>query len=193
MLHSRLVISALDDRRRIERALHDGVQQDLIAISVRLQLLRDLVSTGAAETEALASLDEVQQDARSALDRVRTLASEIYPAILDALGLPDALRQAAAASEVTTRVEAAELRRYPAEIEAAVLFLWRTVVDALEPGTDALIRARQEGETLRVEIAAGRRVDLAGVRDLVEGVGGVLTVESRGAGDRIDAAFPTAS
>ena len=180
VLRSRLVTSALDERRRVERALHDGALQDLIAISVRLQLVRNLVAT--APAEALASLDEVQREVRHALDRLRTLAGEIYPTILDARGLPDALRQAASASEATARVETAELGRYPAAIEAAVFFVWRAVLDGLGSGADAEIRAREEGESLHVEIVAAREVDLAGVRDLVEGAGGVLAVVGSQAG-----------
>ena len=188
VLRSRLVTSALEERRRIERALHDGAQQDLIAISVRLQLVRNLVAT--APAEALASLDEVQREVRHALDRLRRLAGEIYPAILDTRGLPDALRQAASASEAAAHVETAELGRYPAEIEAAVFFVWRAVLDRLGSGADAEIRARAEGEALHVEIVAARGVDLAGVRDLVEGAGGVLAVGSRAGGGLVEVTFP---
>lgn len=101
-LRSRPVKSALAERRRIERALHDSAQQDLIAISVRLQLVRELVPT--APADALTLLDDVQQGARDALDRLRTLASEIYPSILDARGLPDPLRTAARASPALWRI-----------------------------------------------------------------------------------------
>lgn len=190
-LCARLVVSTLEERRRTERALHDGVQQDLIAISVRLQNVRNLVAT--APDDALASLDEVQREVRHSLDQLRTFASGIYPAILDARGLPDALRQAAGASGVAARVEAAELGRYPAEIEAAVFFLWRTVLDGLGSGGKALISVRQEGEALRVEIVSGGTPDLAGARDLVEGAGGAVTVESQPGGARIEVSFPLAS
>lgn len=186
-LRSRLVTSALEERRRIERALHDGALQDLIAISVRLQLTRNLVET--APAEALASLDEVQREARQALDRLRTLAGEIYPAILDARGLPDALRDAARASAAAATVEPGELGRYRAEIEAAVFFLWRAVLDALAAGGEAQIRVWEEGEVLRVEIEAGGAIDLIRARDLVEGAGGVLTVERGPRSGRIDAEF----
>lgn len=190
-VRSRLVSSTLEERRRVERALHDGVQQDLIAISVSLQLVRNLFAT--APAEALASLDEVQREVRDALDQLKTLASGIYPAILDARGLPDALRQVAGASGGTARVQVAELGRYPAEIEAAVFFLWRAVIDGCVSGLEALISVRQERDALQVEIAAGRTLDLTGARDLVEGAGGVLTVDSQPAGAHIGATFPLGS
>ncbi len=190
-LRSRLVTSILEERRQVERALHDGAQQDLVAISVRLQIVRNLVAT--APDEALEALDEVQGEVRSALDQLKTLAGGIYPAILDARGLPDALRQATGASKAATRVEAAELGRYPAEIEAAVFFLWRAVLDGLGSGEEALISVRDDGEALRVEIAAGRSLDLAGTRDLVEGAGGAITGESQPGSARIGVTFPPAS
>jgi signal transduction histidine kinase len=187
VLRSRLVTAAIEERRRIERALHDGAQQDLIAISVGLQLARNLVAT--APDEALASLDEVSREVRHALDRLRTLACEIYPAILDARGLSDALRQAAAASDAVADVETPGLDRYPAETEAAVFFLWRGVLDGLGSGVGAVIRVREEGEELQVEIAAGGAVDLAAMRDLVEGAGGVFTGESQPGGGQVEATF----
>ena len=190
-LRSRLVTSILGERRQIERALHDSAQQDMVAISVRLQIARNLVAT--APDEALEALEEVQREVRNALDQLKTLASGIYPAILDARGLPDALRQAAGASEAATTVEAAELGRYPGVIEAAVFFLWRAVLDGLGSGVEALVAVRDDGASLRVEITAGRPLDLAGARDLVEGAGGVVMVESQPGGARIEVRFPLAS
>jgi signal transduction histidine kinase len=92
---ARLAAAALADRRRFERALHDGVQQDLIALSVGLQLLRERADVDEA-------VDELRTATRETLERVRALADEIYPSVLDAQGLVGAPR------------------RYPPEVEAAV-------------------------------------------------------------------------
>jgi hypothetical protein len=73
-----------------------------------------------------------------------------------------------------------------------VFFFWRTVLERLEPGGEAFISVRQEGEALQVEIAAGLTFDMAGACDLVEGAGGVVTVESQPGGSRIDVTFPLA-
>jgi signal transduction histidine kinase len=174
-LRSRLVTSALDQRREIERALHDGAQQDLIGISVQLQLVRDLVTTDPAQ--AAAELAEIQRETRGALDRLRTLAAEIYPASLESLGLQAALRQAASRSRAAARVDAVGLRRYDAEVEAAVFFLWQSVLHSAEPNSDALIVVREQDRELRVEISAQGSVDVARARDLVEGgAGGALNV-----------------
>jgi hypothetical protein len=190
MLRSRLVTSAVEERRRVERALHDGVQQDLIGISLGLQLVRNLVVTSSGE--AVASLDEVQQAVRGALDRVRALASGIYPAILDARGLPDALRQAVRMTGAAASVEAAGLGRYPVGIEAAVFFLWRGVLDDLGAGENARIRVCEGAEALQVRIEAGAPIDPIRVRDLVEGAGGTLTVPPGSSGCAVEAAFPLA-
>lgn len=190
-LRARVVGAGLAERRRIERALHDGVQQDLIALSVELQVARGLLATDPAA--ALASLDRIQEDVRATLGRVQTLATEIYPAILDARGLPDALRQAARASGAQASVEVvAELGRYPAEIETAVFFLWRAVLDSLGPSGEAVIGVQERGEALQVRIEAGASVDLASATDIVEAAGGVLAVESEPARCRIEAKFELA-
>jgi signal transduction histidine kinase len=189
-VRARLVSSALEERRLIERALHDGVQQDLIHLSVRIQLVRNLMAT--APDEALASLDEIRHEVRDALDRVQALAADIYPAVLDARGLPAALRGAVRASRAAASVEAAELGRYPAGVEAAVAFLWRIVLDGPGTESDARIRVWEENDALRVAIEAGTAVDFVRAADLVEGAGGTLTVQSRANGCRLEALFPLA-
>ena len=187
---ARLAASAGADRRRIERALHDGVQQDLIAVSVRLQLLRALVASDLPA--ALELLDELQRDARDALDRVRALAGEIYPALLDARGLPDALREAVRTSGTSARVETSGLERHPAAIENAVYFFCRTVLESAEPGRELTITLRENGDTLRLEIAGLDNVDLGPARDLVEAAGGVVVVEGPpAAGTRVVVTMPS--
>jgi signal transduction histidine kinase len=96
---ARIAASLAADRRRFERALHDGVQQDLIALSVGLQLLVERLGDPSA---ARAQIEELGREVHAALDRVRALADGIYPSTLDAQGLQGAPR------------------RYPSEVEAAV-------------------------------------------------------------------------
>jgi signal transduction histidine kinase len=187
MLRSRLVIAGLAERRRIERALHDGAQQDLIALSVELQLMRGLVSTD--PTAALASLDRIQQEVRATLGRLQALGNEIYPGVLDVRGLADALRQVVRPSETAAFVDAGELGRYPAELEAAVFFLWRTVLDGIGPNAKARILVTEESQALQVAIEAAVAIDVAPASDLVAAAGGVLTVKTEPGGCRIDATF----
>lgn len=172
---ARLVRSALAERRRIERSLHDGAEQDLVAISVRLQLVRELVE--AAPADALALLDDVRAETANALARLRTLAGDVYPPVLEARGLGAALRSIPGA-----RVESSGLGRYPAEIEAAVYFACRSVVGQDE----AAILVREEHGALDLEVVSAGEVAAAEARDLVVAVGGTLTVD----GTRVVARFP---
>ena len=179
---ARLAVSAGAERRRIERALHDGVQQDLIAISVRLQLLRELL--GVEATPALELLDELQRDTREALDRVRALASDTYPSVLDARGLSDALHEAARATGVSVRVDASGIGRHSAEVERAAYFCCRALLETAAPGREPALALRETGRELHIEAAGD--FDVTAARDLAEAAGGTLTVDS----DRVTATFP---
>lgn len=177
---ARLAASAASERRRIERALHDGVQQDLIAISVRLQLLRELLGGDAAPTLEL--LDELQRDTRDALDRVRAVAGDTYPSILDARGLPDALREATRTIGRSVRVEASSVGRHPAELERAVYFCCRALLETAS--AEPTLVLRETDRELRLE--ATGEFDVTAARDLAEAAGGTLTVDR----DRVTATFP---
>jgi signal transduction histidine kinase len=196
---ARLVAVADGERRSIERALHDGVQQDLIAVSVRLQLVRQL--SDADLPAALALLDEIGRDVRDALDRVRALANAIYPSLLEARGITDALRAAASAVHVTARVDAAGVGRYPAPVEQAVFFCCRAAIEAVatHAGADArvTIRIREEDHELRIEIAGDTQaLDAAAdwfgsTRDRIDALGGVLSVDAApGQPTRVAATVP---
>jgi signal transduction histidine kinase len=195
-----LLVAASDgERRRIERALHDGVQQDLIAVSVRLQLARRLAGTDLPAAVAL--LDEVTRDVRDALDRVRAVADEVYPSLLDGRGLVDALSGAATATGVSLTIEAAELGRYPAEAEAAVYFCCRAVLESVAAsgagvGVTARIRAEEHGLLLSVESGSAGLDDLphrlALARERIEVLGGLVSLEQAVSAVRLTATVPLA-
>jgi signal transduction histidine kinase len=117
---ARIVASGDAERRRVERNLHDGAQQHLVALAVNLSLARDIVTDDlAAGVEILDQLaDEVQQT----IQEVRDLAHGIYPPLLADSGLLAALRSAANRSPLSVAVDAAGIGRYTAEIEAAIYF-----------------------------------------------------------------------
>jgi signal transduction histidine kinase len=186
---SRLAAEASADRRRFERALHDGVQQDLIAISVRLQLLRALAADDRDATLEL--LDEIERETHGALDRARSLAAEIYPSLLDLRGLPDALREAARAAEARAVIDAPKLGRLSPELECAVYFAWRAALEGDAAGGSATIALREHHGTLQVELVGGG-YDATRVRDLLESVGGSATVEDTPGGNRVAATIPLA-
>ncbi len=181
---ARLVVAADSDRRAFERALHDGVQQDLIAIAVRLQLVRQL--SGADLPAAIEVLDEVRGDVREALDKVRALANEIYPSLLEARGLGDAIRGAASRARVVATVEAEEVGRYPPEAEAAAYFCCRALLEAIaaHAGTNArvAIRIHAKEHALHLEVSdetPGLDVGLlAPTHERIDALGGVLIVDA---------------
>jgi len=169
----RAVFTEFDgERRRIEGELHDGVQQDLAAISGRLQLALQLLDQDRAAARAL--LEGLEQETRSALGRVRALAREIYPSVLAARGLTAAL---------AGRAEVAALERFPLELEEAVYF---SCAALLSDATRARVWA--DDGALRLEVAGSLPDDaVAHVRERIASVGGQVTVS----GDCLSASVPS--
>src|SRR6266571_3288757 len=100
---ARVVAAADAERRRVERDLHDGIQQHLVALAVNIQLVRQLADS---DPEAMrAVLDEIASDVREALESVRALAQTVYPPLLLDRGLGDALRAAVLDAGVPARLE----------------------------------------------------------------------------------------
>ena len=115
------VVSAGDaERRRIERDLHDGAQQQLVALSVNLRLARELA--GSDPREATSLLEQLGADVEAALEELRELAHGIYPPFLAERGLAEALSVVAARAPLPTRLEATGIGRYPPQVEATVYF-----------------------------------------------------------------------
>jgi signal transduction histidine kinase len=161
------------ERRRIEGALHDGVQQDLAATVVALQLARELLDSN--PTRAREILDELTTQVESALAGVRELAGAIYPSILPARGLTDALR--------SLDVETTDLERYPLEIEEAVYFVCRAL---RHDATQAQVW--HEGDALHLELhgATFEDGDLSHARGRISAVGGQIDVSA----GRVSASVP---
>jgi signal transduction histidine kinase len=149
---SRLVAAADAERRRIERNLHDGAQQHLVALAVSLRLARDLAQD---DPEASAEiLDQLGHDVRDTIQQLRDLAHGIYPPLLADAGLAEALRAAAQRSPNAVRVDSTR-DRFPAEVEAAVYFC---CLEALQnaakhaPDADVEVRVWDDERVLRFEI-----------------------------------------
>jgi signal transduction histidine kinase len=162
------------ERRRIEEALHDGVQQDLAATMVALELARELLDSNPAA--ARSELEDLAAQVEAALERVRALAETVYPSILRARGLTDALR--------SLDVETANLQRYPLEIEEAVYFSCRAL-------RSRATRAHlwRDGDALRLELHGVTAVEgdeLLQARERIAAVGGQLDLSA----DRVSAIVP---
>ena len=116
----RLVAAADEARRRLERNLHDGAQQKLVALRITLGLARQVAGNSPQETDEL--LAQTEREAQDALEELRDLARGIYPPLLADLGLAAALEAQARKAAVPVTVDAPGLDRYSQEIEAAVYF-----------------------------------------------------------------------
>ena len=186
---ARVAQAADTERRRIERDLHDGAQQRLIALRVKLSLAEEIMRD---ENRPVGDLiQEIAADAETALEDLHALVHGIYPALLTDRGLPDALKALGRAAPLPTRVLAHGLGRYTAGVEAAVYF---TCAEALQNaakhgghGTTARIALRHETEGLAFEVRDdGRGFDparrtgggLANMHDRLGAVGGRIKLVS---------------
>src|SRR4029077_9815696 len=115
----RLVRAQDEERRRIERNLHDGAQQQLVALHVQLGLLARSAENA---DDVVIRAKQLQDSLQGALDDLRDLARGIYPPLLADKGLAVALNAQARRAAVITTVESDGVGRYPEEIEAAVYF-----------------------------------------------------------------------
>jgi signal transduction histidine kinase len=185
----RRIVTAQDERaRKLERDLHDGAQQQLVALSVKLGLAEQLASRDTEKTTAL--LAELKSDVTDALENVRNLARGIYPPVLADHGLAAALEAQARKAPISVHLDANGSRRYPSEIEAAVYFCCLEAMQNIAKyanASDATIRLGRSNGDLTFEVVDdGRGFDpataggsgLTNMRDRVEAVGGTLEIQS---------------
>ncbi|MGH2572683.1 MAG: histidine kinase, partial [Actinomycetota bacterium] len=116
----RIVTAQDQERRRLERNIHDGAQQHLVALSMKLGLARTLVPRDPDRAHAI--LVELQAEAQDAMENLRDLARGIYPPLLAEKGLVTALEAQARKAALPVEIEGDGIGRYPQEVEAAVYF-----------------------------------------------------------------------
>ena len=149
----RLVQAADGERRRIERDLHDGAQQHLVALSVNLRLARDMV--GDAPEAAVEMLDQLHLMVKDTVAELRNLAHGIYPPLLVGSGLAPALRAAATLSPLSVLVDTEVTARFRPEVEAAIYFC---CLEALQnaakhaPSAEVVIRLWEDAGGLLFEV-----------------------------------------
>jgi signal transduction histidine kinase len=203
---ARIVAASDAARRQIERNLHDGAQQHLVALAVNVRLARKL-----AETEPKASvelLDQLSEGLKDAVQELRALAHGIYPPLLVDRGIEEALRSAARRAALPTDVEATDLPRFSADQEAAVYFC---CMEALQnagkhagDGATATIRVWQEDGNLCFEVSdtgagfapasivgTGKGAGFVNMSDRVGAIGGTIDVNSEpGRGTKVSGRLP---
>jgi signal transduction histidine kinase len=183
----RIVLAGDAERRRVERDLHDGAQQRLLALSLALRTARRQLGSGEHSLVA-DTLDRTGQELASAIDELRELARGIHPTVLTDAGLGPAVAMLAGRVPVPVEVAVGD-ERYPPAVEATAYFV---VSEALANvtkhahATHAGVTVAHVDGHLRVEVCddgrgcadPGRGSGLAGLQDRVVAVGGTLGVES---------------
>jgi signal transduction histidine kinase len=199
---ARIQAAADAERRRIERDLHDGAQQRLVALRIKLELAAE--RTGDGHGEGAAVLRGLGTEVEEALEEVRSLARGIYPPSLADRGLVEGLRAAAMRSPLPTTVLAAGVQRYSREIESAAYFCCLEALQNIAKhaqGASAAVIELSDNGSLRVEVrddGAGfdpvtvdSGVGLLSMRDRLDAVGGDLAITSSpGRGTRVAARIP---
>ncbi len=214
----RILQAEEDERRRLERDLHDGAQQRLVALSLELGRLRRDVAAAPGAADAVATsadlvvrLDEARDTVQESLDELRALAHGIYPATLADHGLAVALESLATRSTVPVRIEGSPAQRLPPPVELAAHYVVSECLANVMKHADASsVTVRLEAtpntgsatkpKTLVVEVIDDGRggitdggSGLRGLADRVEAIGGSLHVASpAGVGTTVRAELPCA-
>jgi signal transduction histidine kinase len=193
----RLVGAQDEERRKIERNIHDGAQQQLVALAVKQRLAASLI--GKDDERASAMLAELQIETNAALDDLRDLARGIYPPLLADRGLAAALEAQARKAALPVSVDADGIGRFPQDVEATVYFCTLEALNNVAKyaeATRATVRLSNGNGELRFEVtddgrgfdsaSTGYGTGLQGMADRLAAVGGELTVRSApGAGTTI--------
>jgi signal transduction histidine kinase len=200
---ARIVAAGDAERQRLERDLHDGAQQRIVALTLALRLARTRLGEDGDPSVRL-SLEQAADEAKAALGELRELARGIHPQILTEAGLPAALESLATRSTVPATVEIDDDLRCPRAVEVVAYFVASeglANVAKYAAASRVTIRASRKADVLTIEIAddgvggadpaAGS--GLRGLTDRLSAVDGTLDVVSpRGGGTRLIARMPAA-
>jgi signal transduction histidine kinase len=198
----RLVSAQDQERRRLERNLHDGAQQHLVAMKVKLGLAEMLL--GRDPERAKSTLEQLKADADDALETLRDLARGIYPPLLAEKGLPAALGAQVRKATLPVTVEADAIGRYSQDIEAAVYFCTLEALQNIQKyagASKASVRLCEQEDQLQVEVVddgsgfdvgtTERGNGLTNMEDRLNALGGTLDIASTpGHGTTLRATLP---
>jgi signal transduction histidine kinase len=201
----RLVAAQDEERRRLERNIHDGAQQQLVALAVKLRLLGQAADRDPGKVVEMAT--QLQAEATETLEELRDLARGIYPPLLADKGLPAALEAQARKSTLPVKVEADELGRFPQDVEAAIYFSCLEALQNVAKYAEAsrvtisLTRTDRRLSFAVTDDGAGFDPDattygtgLQGIADRIDALGGTLeVVSSLGGGTIVNGSVPIAT
>jgi signal transduction histidine kinase len=199
---ARIVAAQDAERRRVERDIHDGAQQRLVALALQLQIARRTHGNG-GEVDIGELLDATTAELSAAVDELRELARGVYPAVLREDGLAEALRALARRTPLAVEV-VADIPRVDAGIEAAAYFL------ASEAVTNAVRHAKASTLTITADVQDGHLTvsvtddgaggadtaagsGLAGLQDRLAALGGAIRIESDAGGTTVTGDLPCES
>jgi signal transduction histidine kinase len=199
----RLVAAQDHERRRLERNIHDGAQQQLVALQVRQRLAEQLVDRDPAQVKGM--LAELQADTGKALEDLRDLARGIYPPLLVDQGLVAALRAQARKSTVPVEIDANDVERHSQDIEAAIYF---SVLECLQnvtkyaDATSVQVNLHEDDGEIRFAVhddgrgfdpqTTGRGSGLQGIADRLGALDGSIEVDGApGRGATVSGRVPT--
>ena len=191
------------ERKRIQQDIHDGVQQHLTALRIRLRLAAETFHAR-GDTDASGAMEAFGDDVEGVIDELRDVTQGIYPALLTSSGLSAALASAGRRAGQPVRVRARNLRRCRPEIEIAVYFTCLAAIDnaAKHAGpAQVTVRLSDTGPALHFTVSdSGTGFDpdqtpagagIANMRDRITAVGGVLSIDSiPGRGTSVDGCVP---
>jgi signal transduction histidine kinase len=184
---ARIVAGTHAARRNIERTLHDGAQQHLVALAVKLRLAESAVDDDPAAAKA--QLVEMRNEVQDTIQQLRDLAHQIFPPLLGDRGLPEALSGAAgrSAGDVSLTVAGDGSRRYDPELEANVYFCALQAIAAAE-GRPVSLWVGEEDHRLVLEVwgSLAEGPALLEVADRVDTCGGSIVLED----EHLRAEFP---
>ncbi len=192
----RLAVASEAERRRIERDLHDGAQQELLALIAQAEVARTSDDPAVRER----ALDQVAELAHGAYDTVREVSHGVRPSALDDLGLAVAVRAVAERSPIPVLLELAETERLDAEVSGALLlFATEALANVLKhaEATSVTVRLREVHQWIELEVeddgvggADAQGQGLQGLRDRIDAVGGRVEIDSRPGRTLVKAAVP---
>jgi len=199
----RILAAADEARRDLERDLDMGPQQELVAVKVKLGVVKSLAENAEA-TQTAQVLDQLEDEVGRAIESVRDFARGVYPPLLEADGLPAAVSAEADKAAMPVRVEAGGVERFPREVETAVFF---AILEALQntakyaEAASATVKLSAREDRLEFEVSDnGRGFDPAQVTegsgipsmtDRLDAAGGTLTIDSApGRGTTVKGSVP---
>jgi signal transduction histidine kinase len=176
----RLARVADAERRDIERALHEGVQQDLVGLAANLEVAARSVDSDPTAAKSL--LDELQREVRRALTETQELANRIFPPLLEVGGLVAELRAAASRAGVPARIDVDADVISPPEIAGAIYLCALDAFERVPAGTSVVVSVRSEEGALAFEIDTGGDIgsERRAPHDRVEALGGRVAITAVG-------------